>query len=219
MSDPTFEACPLFQAPPPLKIGDMAPDFVARTTQGDLTLSNLRGHWVILFSHPADFTPVCTSEFIAFAKAEPQFRAMNCALVGLSIDSLPSHLAWVDAIRAQFGVVIPFPVVEDPSMAIGRAYGMLDSTAQSSATVRAVYVIDPEGIVRAITWYPMTVGRSVMELMRLLAALQRVAEGDVLTPEGWMPGDDVVSPAAQTQDAVAEAGPAWFMALQQDAKA
>lgn len=218
MSDPTFESCPLFQAPPPLKIGDAAPDFVARTTQGDLTLSTLRGHWVMLFSHPADFTPVCTSEFIAFAKAEPQFRAMNCALVGLSIDSLPSHLAWVDAIRAQFGVVIPFPVVEDPSMVIGRAYGMLDSTAQSSATVRAVYVIDPQGIVRAITWYPMTVGRSVMELMRLLAALQRVAEGDVLTPEGWMPGGDVVIPAAQTQDAVAEAGPAWFMALQQDEK-
>ena len=166
MSDPTFEACPLFQAPAPLKIGDAAPDFVARTTQGDLTLSNLRGHWVILFSHPADFTPVCTSEFIAFARAEPQFRAMNCALVGLSIDSLPSHLAWVDAIRAQFGVVVPFPVVEDPSMVIGRAYGMLDVTAQSSATVRAVYVIDPDGIVRAITWYPMTVGRSVMELMR-----------------------------------------------------
>lgn len=219
MSDPTFEACPLVQAPPPLKIGDMAPDFVARTTQGELTLSNLRGHWVLLFSHPADFTPVCTSEFIAFAKAESQFRAMNCALVGLSIDSLPSHLAWVDAIRAQFGVVIPFPVLEDPSMVISRAYGMLDSTAQSSATVRAFYAIDPEGIVRAITWYPMTVGRSVSELLRLLAALQRVAEGDVLTPEGWTPGDDVISPAPQTQDAVANAGPAWFMAFQRDKKA
>ncbi|MCX2560738.1 peroxiredoxin [Acetobacter farinalis] len=218
MSDPTFEACSFSQAPSPLRIGDTAPDFVARTTQGDLTLSTLRGHWVLLFSHPADFTPVCTSEFIALARAEPQFRAMNCALVGLSVDSLPSHLAWVDAIRAQFGVVIPFPVVEDPSMAISRAYGMLDSTARSSATVRAAYMIDPDGIVRAITWYPMTVGRSVAELVRLLAALQRVAVGDVLAPEGWMPGEDVVKPTPQRQEAVAEAGPAWFMVLRPDEK-
>ncbi|MFT9026006.1 peroxiredoxin [Acetobacter indonesiensis] len=214
MTDSTLESCPLYHSRAILQIGDTVPDFVARTTQGELTFSTLRGHWVMLFSHPADFTPVCTSEFIALAKAAPQFQAMNCALVGLSVDSLPSHLAWVDAIRERFGVSIPFPIVEDPSMSIARAYGMLDITAQSSVTVRAVYVIDPEGVVQAITWYPPTVGRSVKELVRLLTALQRVAEDDVLTPEGWQPGDDVMSPAAQTQDAVAAAGPAWFMSVQ-----
>ncbi|ANA14589.1 peroxiredoxin [Acetobacter oryzifermentans] len=198
------------------RIGDMAPDFMARTTQGMLTLSALRGQWVLLFSHPADFTPVCTSEFIAFAQAAAQFAAMNCALVGLSVDSLPAHLAWIEAIRERFDVRIPFPVVEDPSMAIARAYGMLDATARNSATVRSVYMIDPQGIVRATTCYPMTVGRSVAELLRLLAALQRVDEGDVLTPEGWAPGGNVVLPTAQTQDAVMQAGPSWFMCLKPD---
>ncbi len=209
----TSQLEPVVAAP---RIGDMAPDFMARTTQGMLTLSALRGQWVLLFSHPADFTPVCTSEFIAFAKAAAQFAAMNCALVGLSVDSLPAHLAWIEAIRERFDVRIPFPVVEDPSMAIARAYGMLDPTARNSATVRSVYMIDPQGIVRATTCYPMTVGRSVAELLRLLAALQRVDEGDVLTPEGWTPGGNVVLPTAQTQDAVMQAGPSWFMCLKPD---
>lgn len=209
----TSELEPVVAAP---RIGDMAPDFMARTTQGMLTLSALRGQWVLLFSHPADFTPVCTSEFIAFAQAAAQFAAMNCALVGLSVDSLPAHLAWIEAIRERFDVRIPFPVVEDPSMAIARAYGMLDPTARNSATVRSVYMIDPQGIVRATTCYPMTVGRSVAELLRLLAALQRVDEGDVLTPEGWTPGGHVVLPTAQTQDAVMQAGPSWFMCLKPD---
>ncbi|MGD7070196.1 peroxiredoxin [Acetobacter sp. AAB5] len=209
----TSQLEPVVAAP---RIGDMAPDFMARTTQGMLTLSALRGQWVLLFSHPADFTPVCTSEFIAFAQAAAQFAAMNCALVGLSVDSLPAHLAWIEAIRERFDVRIPFPVVEDPSMAIARAYGMLDATARNSATVRSVYMIDPQGIVRATTCYPMTVGRSVAELLRLLAALQRVDEGDVLTPEGWTPGGNVVLPTAQTQDAVMQAGPSWFMCLKPD---
>ncbi|MBO1324989.1 peroxiredoxin [Acetobacter sp. TBRC 12305] len=203
--------------PASLKIGDAAPDFVARTTRGPLTLSALRGQWVLLFSHPADFTPVCTSEFIAFAKAAPAFAAMGCALVGLSVDSLPAHLAWVDAIRQRFGVTIPFPIVEDPSLAIARAYGMLDMTARGSATVRAAYVIDPQGLIQAIVWYPMTVGRSVAELLRLLGALQRVEKGDALAPEGWQPGAPVAVPACQMQDAVTAAGPDWFMTLQPDA--
>ncbi|ATJ90148.1 peroxiredoxin [Acetobacter senegalensis] len=218
MSDQTLESCPLYHSRAILQIGDAVPDFVARTTQGELTFSSLRGHWVMLFAHPADFTPVCTSEFIALARAAPQFQALNCALVGLSVDSLPSHLAWVEAIRERFGVSIPFPIVEDPSMSIARAYGMLDTTAQSSVTVRAVYVIDPEGIVQAVTWYPPTVGRSVKELLRLLKALQQVAQEDVLTPEGWQPGEPVMYPAAQTQDAVAEAGPAWFMPVKPEKK-
>lgn len=194
-----------------LQIGDVAPDFVARTTQGELTLSALRGHWVVLFSHPADFTPVCTSEFIALAQAEPQFKAMNCALIGLSVDSLPSHLAWVEAIRVQFGVTIPFPIIEDPSMSVARAYGMLDPKAESSVTVRAVYVLDPDGVVQALTWYPPTVGRSVKELLRLVAALQCAAQEGVLLPEGWQPGEAAMAPVPLTQHAVAAAGPAWFM--------
>lgn len=198
------------------KIGDEAPDFTARTTQGRVRLSDLRGRWVLLFSHPADFTPVCTSEFLAFAAAFERFQAMNCALLGLSVDSLSAHLAWVEAIRAQFGVTIPFPVIEDPSMAVARAYGMLDVTAESSATVRAVHVIDPEGVIRAIIWYPMSVGRSVAELLRLVAALQKVAAEDVLTPEGWMPGRDTVLPAPQSQQEVTAAGPAWFMRTRPD---
>lgn len=203
--------CPLSHAPALLQIGDAAPDFVARTTQGELTLSALRGHWVVLFSHPADFTPVCTSEFIAFARAEPAFKALDCALVGLSVDSLPSHLAWVEAIRAQFGVTIPFPIIEDPSMVIARAYGMLDAAAESSVTVRAVYVIDPHGVVQAFTCYPPTVGRSVQELLRLVAALQTAAQEAVLLPEGWCPGEPTITPVLLTQQAVAQAGPAWFM--------
>ncbi|MBB2205286.1 peroxiredoxin [Gluconacetobacter takamatsuzukensis] len=210
MSDPVSPSCAGQPGVSP-KIGDVAPDFVARTTQGRVCLGDLRGRWVLLFSHPADFTPVCTSEFLAFAASADRFRAMNCALLGLSVDSLSAHLAWVEAIRAQFGVTIPFPIIEDPSMAIARAYGMLDGTAQSSATVRAVHVIDPEGVIRAIVWYPMSVGRSVAELLRLVAALQTVTAEDVLTPEGWTPGDETVLPAAETQQDAAAAGPAWFM--------
>ncbi|GAN61080.1 peroxiredoxin [Acetobacter cibinongensis] len=219
MSDSNLDSCPLYHSRAILQIGDSAPDFMARTTHGDLTFSALQGHWVLLFAHPADFTPVCTSEFIALARAEPQFRALNCALVGVSVDSLPSHLAWVEAIRTQFGVTIPFPIVEDPSMSIARAYGMLDMTAQSSVTVRAVYVIDPDGIVQAISWYPPTVGRSVQELLRLVQALQRVAQDGVMTPEGWQVGQPVIAPIQQTQQAVAAAGPAWFMDLSQGSKA
>ncbi|MFT8675002.1 MAG: peroxiredoxin [Acetobacter sp.] len=206
-------------AEPVPRIGDKAPDFIARTTHGRLQLSKLRGHWVMLFAHPADFTPVCTSEFLAFAAAFERFQAADCALLGLSVDSLPAHLAWIEAIRAQFGVTIPFPIVEDPSMAVARAYGMLDQTAENSATVRAVHVIDPEGIIRAITWYPMSVGRSVTEMLRLLAALQKVSREDVLTPEGWRPGDDTVLPAVQTQQDAVAAGPAWFMRTQPDTRA
>ncbi|GBQ36679.1 peroxiredoxin [Acetobacter fabarum] len=219
MNDRIADACPLVPLSSSLKIGDAAPDFTARTTQGDFTLSSLRGRWVILFSHPADFTPVCTSEFIAMARAVPQFEAMDCALVGLSVDSLPAHLAWLEAIRVRFGVTVSFPVIEDPSLAIARAYGMLDLDARNSATVRAAYFIDPNGIVRVITWYPATVGRSVAEMLRVLRALQRVERGDVMTPEGWTPGADVVLPTGQTHEDVIAAGPDWFMNMSKDTEA
>lgn len=218
MTDSSSTACATTLAAPP-KIGNEAPDFIARTTHGRLRLSDLRGHWVLLFSHPADFTPVCTSEFLAFAAAFERFRALDCALIGLSVDSLPAHLAWIEAIRAQFGVTIPFPIIEDPSMAVARAYGMLDCTAESSATVRTVHAIDPQGVIRAITWYPMQVGRSVDELLRLVAALQKVTTEGVLTPADWRPGQDTVMPAVQTQQDVAAAGPAWFMRTRPDAGA
>lgn len=189
-----------------LKIGDIAPDFSARTTRGDLRLSDHRGHWVVLFSHPADFTPVCTSEFVALALAAPRFDALDCALIGLSVDSLYSHHAWLRAIRENFDVAVPFPVIEDPSMAIGRAYCMIDDAATDAATVRATYFIDPEGVIRAITWYPMTIGRSVEEMVRMVTALKRTYAGDVLTPVGWLPGDAVLLPPMLTDDSTAD----WF---------
>lgn len=196
----------------PLRIGDVAPQFRARTTQGEIALSDYRGRWAVFFSHPADFTPVCTSEFVSLARAAPQFEAMDCALLGLSVDSLYAHLAWVRAIRERFEVTVPFPIVEDPSMAIGHAYGMIDANSQDSSAVRATYFIDPDGVIRAMTWYPMTVGRSVDEMLRMVAALKRTTSGEVLTPEGWRPGYDILLPPAQDQAAAFSAPPEaeWF---------
>lgn len=187
-----------------LRIGDPAPDFEARSTHGPIRLSDYRGRWLIFFSHPADFTPVCTTEFIALARHAEQFDALNCALLGLSVDSLYSHLAWVRAIQDKFDVTISFPIVEDPSMAVGRAFGMIDEKAGDSAAMRTSYFIDPAGIVQATTCYPHNVGRSVSEMIRMLAALQMAEDGNILVPEGWQPGDDVleVPPLAidQTDD-------------------
>ncbi|WCT75751.1 peroxiredoxin (plasmid) [Sphingomonas naphthae] len=189
-----------------LRMGDKAPNFEARTTKGPLRFSELQGRWVVFFSHPADFTPVCTSEFVALAKAHERFAALNCTLLGLSVDSLYAHQAWVRAIDQLFGVTVPFAVVEDPSMMIGRAYGMLDEGATDSSAVRATYFIDPEGIIRAITHYPMSVGRSVDEMLRMLAALQATADGSRLAPAGWAPGDAMLLPPA---DEMTE-GADWF---------
>jgi peroxiredoxin (alkyl hydroperoxide reductase subunit C) len=198
--------------PRPLRIGDQAPSFRARTTQGDVSLDQFRGRWLLFFSHPADFTPVCTSEFIALAKASPMFEAMDCALLGLSVDSLYSHVAWVRAIKALAGIEIPFPVVEDPSMAIGRAYGMIDADATDSSAVRATYFIDPNGIIQATNWYPMQVGRCVDEMLRTVQALQRTTDGSVLTPACWRPGDDVLLPPSLPSDD----SPDWFHRLRPD---
>jgi peroxiredoxin (alkyl hydroperoxide reductase subunit C) len=191
---------------PPL-LHDPAPDFTARTTMGERSISGYRGKWLLLFSHPADFTPVCTSEFVTFAKAEARFDALGCELLALSVDSLFSHLAWIRSIRAQFGVEIRFPILEDPSMAIARVYGMISPRAPDSAMVRATFVIDPNGIIRAITWYPMTTGRNVEELLRLITALQLTDTQDVSTPEGWQPGQDVIlPPPATVEEALQEYG-------------
>ncbi|OJT95074.1 MAG: peroxiredoxin [Alphaproteobacteria bacterium 65-7] len=184
-----------FSPPRPPGLGDAAPDFHTRSTQGDIQLSRLRGRWVILFSHPADFTPVCSTEFAELARRQDDFEALNCSLLGLSVDSLYSHLAWIRALRDLFGVEVRFPVLEDPSMAIGRAYGMVDAQATDSMTMRATFFIDPEGVIRAVTSYPHNVGRSVEEMLRLLTALQRVADGKRLAPEGWTPDTPLLRPA------------------------
>jgi peroxiredoxin 2/4 len=202
--------------PQPVRIGDPAPLFRARSTRGEISLEQFRGRWLVFFSHPADFTPVCTSEFVALARAAPRFEALGCALLGLSVDSLYAHLAWVRAIHEGFAITVPFPIIEDPSMAIGRAYGMLDEKAEDSSAIRASYFIDPQGVIRALTWYPPSVGRSVDEMLRLVAALQRSASGDVMTPEGWQPGENVLLPPAQDADAALADGADWFCQTRPD---
>ncbi|MDF0543630.1 peroxiredoxin [Sphingobium sp. H39-3-25] len=196
--------------PTPLRIGSPAPDFRARSTMGDFQLSALRGHWVIFFSHPADFTPVCSTEFAALSRRQADFDALNCRLVGLSVDSLYAHIAWVRALNDLFDVQVGFPIIEDPGMAVGRAYGMIDEDATNSMTMRSTFFIDPQGVVRATTAYPHNVGRSVEEMLRLLHALQRVDGGSSLTPEGWVPGQPTLLPAAESADAA----PDWFCRLE-----
>ena len=199
-----------------LRIGDAAPLFRARSTRGDVALEAYRGRWLLFFSHPADFTPVCTSEFVALAKAQPRFEAIDCDLLGLSVDSLHAHLAWVKAIHDLFEVDVRFPIVEDPSMAVARVFGMLDEAARDSAAVRASYVIDPSGIIRAITWYPANVGRSVEELLRLVQALQRVQDGASMTPEGWLPGQHVLEVPITALDADGTLAVDWFHRRRKD---
>lgn len=174
------------------KLEEPAPLFIARTTLGTRALEDYRGQWVILFSHPADFTPVCTSEFIVFQKALPEFEALNCALIGLSVDSVYSHIAWLESIESKFDVKITFPVIEDISMAVSTAYGMIHESSSSTATVRSVFVIDPNGILKALTHYPLTVGRSVNELLRLLKGLQLSERENVAIPAEWQPGGEVL---------------------------
>lgn len=166
----------------------------------------------MFFSHPADFTPVCSTEFVALARRQADFEKRDCALLGLSVDSLYSHLAWLRALQELFGVEVTFPVIEDPSMAIGRAYGMIDEHSVNSATMRATYFIDPAGTIRATLSYPHDVGRSVDELIRLLDALQMVASRPVLTPEGWVPGQPALEPPPETVPAQAD----WFCRLAED---
>ncbi|MDD3798868.1 MAG: peroxiredoxin [Novosphingobium sp.] len=196
-----------------LRIGDKAPNFTARSTGGPVEMADFRGHWLILFSHPADFTPVCTSEFIAFARAADRFAARDCALMALSVDSLYAHFAWVRMIRDQFGVEVRFPIVEDPTLVIGRAYGMVAEDARDASTARTVFIIDPDGIIRATICYPVEIGRSVEEILRTLAALQAVDAGQALAPEGWTPGSPLFAQPEPSLDKVFAAKDpiAWFI--------
>lgn len=178
-----------------------APDFDAKTTHGQKTLADYRGKWLVLFSHPADFTPVCTTEFTAFAQRSAAFRALNCELLGLSIDSVHSHIAWVRNIKEKFGVTIDFPIIADLSMRVANDYGMIQPGASDTSAVRATFVIDPNGILRAMVYYPMSNGRSVDEFLRLLEALQTSDANKVATPENWRKGEPVIVPPPATTEA------------------
>ena len=176
------------------RMNEPAPRFEAPTTHGVKRLEDYKGRWLVLFSHPADFTPVCTTEFMAFAKAHADFQAIDTELLGLSIDSNHSHVAWVRNIKEKFGVEIPFPIIADLSMNVANAYGMVQPGASDTSAVRATFVIDPEGMMRAMVYYPMTNGRSIDEILRLVKSLQTSTEHGVATPEGWQPGDKVIVP-------------------------
>jgi peroxiredoxin 2/4 len=173
-------------------LGEPAPDFEAETTQGPLKLSDLKGKWVVLFSHPADFTPVCTTEFIAFAGIHDELAELNVKLIGLSIDSLSSHLAWVHNIKEKMGVIIPFPIIADLNMKVAKKYGMIHPGQSSTVTVRCVFFIDDKGVMRAMIYYPLQNGRFMPEIVRLVKALQTTDQYKVSTPANWQPGDKVV---------------------------
>jgi peroxiredoxin (alkyl hydroperoxide reductase subunit C) len=183
------------------QLNKRAPDFKAVTTHGERTLNDYTGKWLVLFSHPADFTPVCTTEFMAFAKRADDFKAINTELLGLSIDSHYSHLAWVRNIKEKFGVDIPFPIIADLDMKVAQAYGMIHPEAADTSAVRATFIIDDKGVLRAMVYYPMTNGRSIDEFVRLVTALQTSDANSVATPEGWQPGDKVIVPPPSTTEA------------------
>jgi peroxiredoxin (alkyl hydroperoxide reductase subunit C) len=185
------------------RIGDQAPQFKAVTTQGDINFpEDYQGSWVILFSHPADFTPVCTSEFITFASMQDQFGLVNTKLVGLSVDGLYSHIAWLRTIKEKIAwnghenVEVTFPLIEDISMNVAHKYGMIQPGEGTTKAVRAVFVIDPKGTVRAMIYYPLSTGRNFDEIYRLVVALQTADAFGVATPADWRPSDDVIVPTA-----------------------
>jgi peroxiredoxin (alkyl hydroperoxide reductase subunit C) len=186
------------------RIGEQAPDFEALTTHGHLSMSDLRGHWVILFSHPADFTPVCTTEFVALARRAEEFDRRNVKLVGLSIDSIHSHLAWLRNIEEKIGVKVPFPVIADVDMRVANKFGMIHPEASTTAAVRGLFVIDPEGFIQAMVYYPLQTGRSTDEMLRLVDALQTTDQHHVATPADWRPGERVIVPPPLTEEQVEE---------------
>jgi len=216
-------------------IGDDAPTFTAKTTQGEINFpQDYKGKWAILFSHPADFTPVCTTEFMTFAKLMPQFKALNCELIGLSIDSIYSHIAWLRTIKEKIefkgmkDIEVTFPVIEDLKMDVSRKFGMVQPAASTTQAVRAVFFIDPESKVRALVYYPLSNGRNFQEVLRLLIAMQTSDAKGVATPADWVPGDDVIVPppgsCGSAKDRVDQAGSDyycldWFLCLKKLPKA
>jgi peroxiredoxin (alkyl hydroperoxide reductase subunit C) len=185
--------------PPRIELNGPAPDFEANTTHGPIRLSTWqKDKWIILFSHPADFTPVCTTEFIEFAKNNDALVAKNVAVIGNSIDSIYSHIAWVRNIEEKFGVKIPFPVIADLDQKVARLYGMVHTPSSITAAVRCVFFIDPKRNVRAMIYYPLNVGRNFDEILRVVDALQTADANGVACPANWRPGDEVIVPAPMT---------------------
>lgn len=180
------------------RINEPAPDFEAKTTHGTLKLSDLKGQWVVLFSHPADFTPVCSTEFVEFARHSDEFKQRNVQLVGLSVDSVPAHIAWIRNLQEHFKVNIDFPVIADLDTKVAQKYGLIHPGASETATVRAVFVIDDKGIIRALIYYPMSLGRNIEEVLRVVDALQTADQNACATPANWKPGEPVVVPPPQT---------------------
>lgn len=187
------------------RIGDPAPSFTAVTTQGTIHFPNdYQDKWIILFSHPADFTPVCTSEFMTFAKMEPEFAKLNTQLVGLSVDGLYSHIAWLRTIKEKIefrgwkNVEVNFPLIEDITMDVAKKYGMIQPGESNTKAVRAVFFIDPKGIIRAIIYYPLSLGRNFEELKRVIIGLQTADKFSVALPADWKPGEDVIVPPANS---------------------
>ncbi|MDG7045120.1 MAG: peroxiredoxin [Nitrososphaerota archaeon] len=180
----------------PVLLGQKAPDFVASTTKGPVTLSSLKGKWVVLFSHPGDFTPVCTTEFMAFTKRYDEFRRLGVELLGLSVDSIYSHIAWVRDIKKNLGVDIPFPIIADVDKAIASEYNLIDVKAGN--TVRGVFLIDPNQMVRWMIYYPAEVGRNIDEILRVIKAFQFNWDRKLATPANWQPGQEGIEPAPLT---------------------
>jgi peroxiredoxin (alkyl hydroperoxide reductase subunit C) len=180
------------------RINEPAPDFEAKSTQGMLKLSDFKGSWVVLFSHPADFTPVCSTEFIEFARRAEEFKKRDVQLIGLSVDSVPAHIAWIRNIESHFDVKIDFPVVADLDTKVAQKYGLIHPAASDTATVRAVFVIDDKGIIRALIYYPMSLGRNIDEILRAVDGLQTADTNACATPANWQPGDQVIVPPPQT---------------------
>ena len=190
--------------PPFPRLGQPAPAFEAETTHGTISLGDFKGSWLILFSHPADFTPVCTTEFIAFAELAPELKKRHVELLGLSIDSTFSHIAWMRNIEQNFGIKIPFPVIADLNKEVATLYGMIMPGESKTETSRCVFVIDPNGVLRAMIYYPLTTGRNTQEILRLIDALQSTDKHGVGTPANWHPGDKVIVPPPKTMEGAEE---------------
>lgn len=195
-------------------IGDKAPAFEAETTQGKIRFpEDFQGKWVILFSHPSDFTPICTSEFVLFGAMQKEFEALDCRLVGLSVGTNPSHIAWMKSIhdniefKGHKNVALDFPLIADMSMEVAHKYGMIQPGVSTTAAVRAVFFIDPQATIRAVVYYPMQLGRNFDELKRILVGLQTIDKHHVALPADWRPGDDIIVPAPATYDGTDKTAP------------
>ena len=186
------------------RIGEPAPKFDAVTTHGNLKLEDYKGSWLILFSHPADFTPVCTTEFMGFTEIYPELQKLNTQLLGLSVDSVYSHIAWARNIEEKMGVKIPFPIIADLDMKVAKTYGMIHPGESTTETSRAVFVIDDKQNLRAMIYYPLSTGRNMQEILRLVQALQTTDNNGVACPANWRPGDKVIVPPPKTQEMAEE---------------